>query len=131
MKKIIQASCSELLVDTQIHDPKKALDKISQLMKLCHWESSFSLSIELLERFKTATYEDRPDVMIYDKEGNRAWLEYGENGYIHTGFRFDSQCNHGDSQCFPIFKEAIDRLNGEMHSCDGGSTVCYEEWRDK
>ncbi len=129
-KDIMQTSCSELLVDTRIFDEKKALEIFTKMFKELNWESSPPLSIELLKKLKETKddYDTQPDVVIYDKKGNRAWLEYGDNGYITTGFRFDSRCNHVDSQCFPIFKEAIDKLRGELIACDGGSTDCYEEW---
>ncbi len=133
MRGIIQTSCSELLVDTGIYEPKDALDKLSKLFKDCQWESSPPLSIELLQDIKDAfgdeaKYDNRFEILVYDKNGNRAWLEYGDNGYMTTGYRFDSHCSHGDSLCFPIFKEAIERLNGEMSACDGGSEYSYERW---
>ncbi len=51
--------------------------------------------------------------MVYDKLGNRCWLEYEymvKYGYIYTGFRFDSHCNHVDKRGFPIFKKTLDNL---------------------
>ncbi|MBU2051260.1 MAG: hypothetical protein KKH61_20125 [Gammaproteobacteria bacterium] len=148
---ITQTSCSELLVDTAIHDPKEAYERLTELMKLCNWESSPPLTIELLELLKFpdvveggGSEEDRfqyverkllgepteaPEIVIYDKDGNRAFLEYGNNGYVETlGYRFDSQCNHGDSGCYPIFKAAIKHLQGELIACDGGSEDSYYEW---
>jgi hypothetical protein len=133
MKGIIQTSCSELLVDTGIYEPKDALKKLTQLFKDCQWESSPPLSLDMLEKLKESFdedsgYDNHIEVLVYDKIGNRAWLEYGDNGYITTGYRFDSHCNQCDSLCFPIFKEAIERLNGEMTACDGGSKFHYDEW---
>lgn len=135
---IIQTSCSELLVDTQIHNPEIAFKQITTLMKECSWESSPPLTVELLQRMKASkeyygyAEEDSniPEIVIYDKEGNRAWLEYGENGYLESlGFRFDSHCNHCDSRCFPIFDKAMERLNGQLISCDGGSRTDFYEWK--
>jgi hypothetical protein len=140
MNKIIQTSCSELLVDTQIHDPEDAFRQFNSLFKTVGWESSPPLSLELLKALKERAEEEiLPDdkrydnletieITVYDKNGNRAWLEYGSNGYITTGYRFDSHYNQGDDQCYPIFREAIERLGGEMHACDGGSTSGYEDW---
>lgn len=71
-----------------------------------------------------------PEVTVYDSEGNRAVLEYGDNGYVRTGFRADSQCNQCDASCFPIFK-ALEDAGGRMISCDGGSTGIYEDWKDE
>ena len=152
MSKIIQTSCSELLVDTAIHDPKKAFEEITSLMKVFDWESSPPLTVELLKLLKYpdiegggGSEEERfqyverklqgeptraPEIVIYDKEGNRAFLEYGDNGNIETlGYRFDSQCVHRDSSCYPIFKAAIKHLKGRLIVCDGGSTEYYEEWK--
>jgi hypothetical protein len=134
---MIQTSCSELLVDTGIHDPKEAFEKITNLMKVCGWESAPKITEKLLATLKHQNEpqyfdekdEKAPEILIFDKVGNRCWLCYGENGYISSlGYRFETNCNHGDSRCYPIFKEAIDRLGGELISCDGGSTDWYEKW---
>jgi len=132
---IIQTSCSELLVDTAIHDPKIALERFTKLFKDLEWESSPPLTLEVLESIKKQS-ESSPDeyglaVTVYDSKGNRASLQYGDNGYVHTGYRFDSECNHGDELCYPIFYEAIERMNGELISCDGGDTNYYYEWESK
>lgn len=125
---MIQTSCSELLVDTQIHDPVLAFNKISQLMKEVGWESSPPLTVELLKELKD--YKD-PEITVYDKHGNQAWLEYGSNGYIESlGFRFDSHCNHCDDNCFPIFDAAIEKLQGQLIACDGGSKDYFNEWKE-
>lgn len=131
MPGIIQTSCSELLVDTAIHKPEVALERFNALFKECGWESSPPLTLQVLKDIK----EDRTgyrtlygNVIVYDKDGNRATLEYGDNGYVTTGYRLDASCNHGDIGCFPIFRGAIERLNGELISCDGGSTGDYERW---
>lgn len=121
---IIQSSCSELLVDTTIHDPVEAYNRFRELFQALSWEISPPLTIELLERLK----QDALDVVVYDVNGNRAALLYGDNGYITTGYRFDSMCNDWDRLCYPIFKEAIEKLGGELISCDGGTTVGYEQW---
>lgn len=49
---MIQTSRSELLVDTQIHDPGEALVKLTKLMQECEWESSPTLTLELLKDLK-------------------------------------------------------------------------------
>ena len=82
------------------------------------------------QRLEEPEDSDIPEITIYDKEGNRAWLEYGDNGYLEfLGFRFDSHCNHCDSNCFPIFDKAMERLNGQLISCDGGSKGTFYEWK--
>ena len=132
MRKIIQTSCSELLVDTGIFDAKEAFKKFAKMFKELEWESSPPLSIELLESLKQGDpYSSRTDISIYDGKGNYAALQYGDNGYITTGYRFDSECNHVNENCFPIFKAAIEKLNGELISCDGGSTEYYKDWEKK
>ena len=125
---MIQTSCSELLVDTAIHDPQVAFDRFSALFAELNWETSPTLTVELLAALKAADGVNGPPIVVYDRDGNRTSIEYGDNAYIHTGFRFDSDCNQGDVLCFPIFKAAIEKLDGEMHACDGGTTYCYEEW---
>jgi hypothetical protein len=124
---IIQTSCSELLVDTAIHDPVAAYERFSELFKELGWETSPPLTVELLEQLKQDK-DGRMDVVVYDAKGNRAALQYGDNGYITTGYRFDSRCNDWDHLCYPIFKEAIEKLGGEIISCDGGTTGGYEKW---
>ena len=131
---MIQTSCSELLVDTRIVDPKIAFDRFSKLFNEVGWESSPSLSVELLKQVKSESKSSSgtpQEVVVYDKFGNRAWLEFGDNAYTTTGYRFDSQGNHGDDQCYPIFKVAIEKLNGSLKAYDGGSTEGYEEWKEK
>lgn len=136
---IIQTSCSELLVATDIYEVEDAYNKFSKMFKELGWESSPPLSIDTLQRLKDNSrdednFEDEKEidesyeVMVYDKQGNRAWLQYGDNGYITTGFRFDSQCNHLDSLCFSIFQQAIKKLKGKLIACDGGSKEAYEVW---
>lgn len=134
-KAIIQTSCSELLVDTRIYDAKVAYERFSELFKEVGWESSPPLTQQLLEDLIKNEDErqkdddiEQLDIVVYDKNGSRAWVEYGENGYIVTGFRFDSHSGHEDTLCYSIFREAIRRLNGQIISCDGGSTEGYEEW---
>jgi len=139
MNKIILSSCSELLVDTRIYDPEIAYERLTQFMEKNEMESSPPLSVDLLKHMKSENerYEceddesyEREEVVIYDMSGNRAWLEYGGNGYITTGFRFDSQCNDWDGKCYPIFKHAIDELDGELMACDGGTTRGFESFSD-
>ena len=139
INKIILSSCSELLVDTGIYDPEIAYERLTQFMEKNEMESSPPLSVDLLKHMKSENerYEreldesyEREEVTIYDKAGNRAWLEYGSNGYITTGFRFDSKCNDWDGKCYPIFKHAIDELSGGIISCDGGTTVGFESFAD-
>ena len=125
---MIQTSCSELLVDTAIHDPQVAFERFSALFAELNWETSPTLTVELLAALKAADGVNGPPIVVYDRDGNRTSIEYGDNAYIHTGFRFDSDCNHVDHKCFPIFQAAIERLDGEMRACDGGGTGCYEEW---
>jgi len=137
MRKIVQNSCSELLVDTRIYNVEEAFQEFSALFELCNWDCSPPLSKELLQTLKAEAEsidgEDRlrEEVTVYDKNGNRAWVQYGDNGYITTGFRFDTDCNHHDVLCFPIFKKVIDFLDGELISLDGGSTYAYEEWDEE
>lgn len=131
MKELLQTSCSELLVDTSIHDPSVAYDKLTLLCKKYGWETSPPLTVTLLEELKKENEdydEDRDEIVIYDKHGNRTWLEYGYNGYIHTGFRLDTQCSHCDVLSYPLFRVAIKELNGDLISCDGGSVEPYYEW---
>ena len=132
-----QSSCSELLVDTVICDPEKALKKFLDLFKEVGWDSSPPLTLELLidlkekseKKYASENYDiDIPDILVFDDRGNQAYLEYGGNGYITTGYRFDSHCNHGNVSCYPIFFQAIQKLGGTLHSCDGGSTDYYEQW---
>lgn len=132
MRRIFQTSCSELLVDTGIDDVAEAYSTLTELFELVRWESSPPLSIELLEQLRLGWDEDGnllyPEVVVYDRSGNRAWLQYGHNGYTTTGYRFDSQCNDWDSYCFPIFREAINSLAGKLEACDGGHLWGYNEW---
>jgi len=134
MQKIIQSSCSELLVDTRLVHPVDAYKRFTALFAELGWESSPPLTLELLEEIQKSvnynTGETQTEVTIYDAEGNRAWLEYGDNGYITTGYRFDSQCSDYDLSCYPIFRVAIERLHGQLISCDGGHKEGYEEWRE-
>jgi len=124
---IIQTSCSELLVDTAIHDPAEAYQRFTEMFESLGWETSPPLTVELLEQLKRDENEEM-DVVVYDADGNRATLQYGYNGYVTTGYRFDSRCNDWDHLCYPIFKGAIERLGGELISCDGGTTAGYEHW---
>jgi hypothetical protein len=128
-KTIIQTSCSELLVDTAIQDAQEALSTFSALFKELNWGCSPPLTLKNLKALQGE--EEHEDIMVFDADGNRAYLQFGGNGYITTGYRFDSHCNHGDTQCYPIFKAAIDRLGAELHSCDGGTPEWYEFWVDK
>ena len=132
---IFQTSCSELLVDTGIHDSEIAFEKFKRLFKEVGWETSPPVTAEILERMKREWYDyyERNgaypnEVTVYDKDGNHAYIEYGVNGYITTGYRFDSNCNDGNIKCYPMFKMAIDKLNGELIACDGGTKAGYEEW---
>jgi hypothetical protein len=127
---MIQTSCSELLVDTKIHDYQDAFVHFSKIAKLHNWEFSPPLSMEILQQIKKEG-EGRHEttrLAVYDKDGNSAVIQYGDNGYLKTGFRFDSECNNWDEKCYPIFKIAINELNGELIACDGGSTDGYEDW---
>jgi len=124
---MIQTSCSELLVDTKIEDAGEALKKFSKLFKEVGWESSPPLTLTVLNELKD---EHFPEVMVYDALGNRASLQYGDNGYQHTGFRLDSGCSDYDEKCYPIFQIAIKKLDGELISCDGGHTDGYETWAE-
>lgn len=138
---MLQTSCSELLVDTHIDDPEKALGHFIVLFRDMGWEASPPLSLLALERVKGEWLEynkdmdgdtPRPEEMfVYDAKGNYAWLEYGGNGYIETGFRLDSHCNDYDHNCYPLFRAAIDQLGAELIACDGGSKGAYDEWLDK
>ena len=142
---ITQTSCSELLVDTSIHNPEVAFARFTELFAALKWSSSPPLSIAVLAEIKangearTAraraedydTYIPTMQALVFDALGNSCYLEYGDNGYLDTGFRFDSNCDHVDSKCFPIFKVAIERLGGKLIACDGGSTYCYEEWEEE
>ena len=139
MKDIIYTSCSELLVDTKITDPATAYDRFTKLFAELGWETSPPLSLNLLQRMHKANDNDPkdtvftepiPELVVYDRNGNRAWIEYGDNGYTTTGFRFDTHGNQCDEQAFPIFKEAIDRLDGSLEAYDGGSTQYYEDWTE-
>jgi len=100
---------------------------IRELFRALEWETSPPLTVELLEQLKRDE-DEKMDVVVYDAKGNRAALQYGYNGYITTGYRFDSRCNDWDQFCYPIFKEAIERLGGELISCDGGAKTGYEIW---
>ena len=130
---MIQTSCSELLIDTQLHDVNIAYIQLSKLFKKFGLEVNPKLSAELLRKIQNQSKKEysgsHTEVIVFDKLGNRCWLEYGDNGYMQTGFRLDTHCNQGDEKCFLIFKIALDNLaNSELYSCDGGDTVCYEEW---
>ncbi len=133
---MIQTSCSELLVDTKIYDVEEAYTILSKLFKNLGWEISPPLSIELLEKIKNAGDYDYSgedtitDVIVYSKDGDRAYLEYGDNGYITTGFRFDSRCDQCDVKCFPIFEKTMENIEGsKIIACDGGYTDFYEDWK--
>jgi len=142
---MIQTSCSELLVDTKLHDVDIAYKQLKMLFEKFEIASDPLLSAELLRKLKdnsskeckdnsSKEYDDREDfeVIVYDKFGNRCWLEYGYNGYVDTGFRLDTHCSHGDERCFPIFKTSLDNLKqSELYTHDGGSEVPYEEWKKK
>ena len=131
---MFQNSCSELLVDTAIHSSKDAFEKFSHIAELFGWKFSPVLTVELLEALKADDNHENGGGMsieVYDADENKAYIEYGSNGYIHTGFRFDSQCCHCDTRCFSFFEAAIEKLNGKLIACDGGSTYCYEEWKEE
>jgi hypothetical protein len=141
MKDIIQNSCSELLCDTSIHNVDKALDHFTKMFKKYGFTSEPELSKDMLQELKYGTlfyemgyadYKERedliPEVTVYDIDGNRASLEYGSNGYLHTGFRADTNCDQSDSRCFPILN-AFEKEGGEIIACDGGSTDCYDDWK--
>ena len=127
---MIQTSCSELLVDTAIHDPEGALAIFQKIFQRFGYESSPPLSLEVMEAKKEDN--ETVEITVYDKDGNRCWLEYGDNGYIDTlGYRFDSHCSDYDSGCYPIFKAIIEEAAGQLYSCDGGHTDGYEYWLKK
>lgn len=127
---MIQTSCSELLVDTKITDEQDAFVHFNKIAKLHNWEFSPPLTMDILKQIKLEGEDghETTRLAVYDKDGNSAVIQYGDNGYIHTGFRFDSECNHCDDKCFPIFQIAIEELNGKLIACDGGSTGIYEDW---
>ena len=127
---MIQTSCSELLVDTELHSVAKTYRQLKMLLRKFELASDPPLSVELLKKLKEKGGDQEDlEIMIYDKLGNRCWLEYGDNGYIQTGFRFDTHCNDWDKKCFPIFKISLDNLKqSELYACDGGKTDGYEEW---
>jgi len=127
---MFQSSCSELLVDTNIHDPQLAFEKFTRISKLRRWECSPTMTIELLVAMK-ASPDDSLKIGIYNADGNLATLEYGDNGYIHTGFRVDSGCNHSDRNTFPILDDVLQGVDGaELIACDGGSTGAFEDWKE-
>ena len=131
---IFQTSCSELLVDTAIHDPKVAYQRFSELFNRLGWETSPPLSIAVLRHIRSRSKRSKPqnyEVIVYDSNGNSAWIEYGGNGYITTGFRFDSHGNDWNSRYYPIFRQAIEDLEGKLISCDGGNTAGYEGWLER
>lgn len=137
---IVQTSCSELLVDTDIHNAGEAFTKFRDVFDACEWSCSPELSMKLLQSMIDAHTHNRTlsnddwesqvtvSAEVYDAKGNRAALLYGDNGYYDSGFRFDSECSDGDVKCYPIFREAIERLHGKLVACDGGHTEMYEEW---
>lgn len=126
---MIQTSCSELLVDTTIHDPEIAYNQFTRVAELFKWEFSPPLSIEILKEIKLlGDSGDRIRLSVYDKGGNSAAIQYGSNGYINTGFRFDSDCNDWDRKCYPIFKIAMEHLDGNLIACDGGTVQGYKDW---
>lgn len=128
---MIQTSCSELLVDTAIHDPEIAYNQFTRVAELFKWEFSPPLSVEILRDIKDLGEKcGAIKLSVYDKDGNSAAVEYGSNGYLDTGFRFDSGCNDWDYHCYPIFKAAIEQLNGKLIACDGGTTQGYQDWKN-
>ena len=134
---MIQTSCSELLVDTKLYNVAIAYRQLKMLFDKFEMTSDPPISVALLKKLKeNSLNEDEEiedfEIMIYDKLGNRCWLEYGYNGYINTGFRFDTHCSDWDEKCFPIFKISLDNLKqSELYCCDGGKTTGYEEWEVK
>jgi hypothetical protein len=120
---MIQTSCSELLVDTNIHDHAVAYEQFTKMAELFKWEFSPPLSKEILRDIIKDSKNDSREIQlaVYDEDGNSAAIRYGNNGYLDTGFRFDSECNDWDIKCYPIFKVAIEQLNGNLIACDGGT----------
>lgn len=133
---IIQTSCSELLVDTAIHNPKEAFEQFKELFKEYNLKSSPPITVKLLQKMKDIEESDNEDrerleVTIFDNEGHQASLEYGNNGYIHTGFRVDTGCHDYDENAYPILNAVEEYLNGEPIVCDGGHMDGYDDWKEK
>jgi hypothetical protein len=131
---MLQTSCSELLVDTRIHDPEEALARLTALFAKHGWDSSPPLTLEVLREVKARTQEEREardtfnqGVFIYDSHGNGAWLEYA-SGYLPTGYHLCTHHCHHNASFFPLMKVIVDELAGKLVACDGGSTKPYEEW---
>jgi hypothetical protein len=146
-----------LVLPSSLHDPAEAYKAITELMGICHWESSPPLSIDLLASLKLKIqYEDiqfgsgteaeresrlnyfmtktgfapadfPEEIVISDTDGNRAFLRYGDMDDLHNGFRFDAD-HDWDEQSFPLLQKAIELLHGDLKAHDGGSTDPYDEW---
>jgi len=119
---MIYNSCSELLVDTKLYDPEQALVRFERMFQRLGWESSPRLTLKSL----LGVMEGNP-ITVYDKDGNRASLRYGDNGYADHGFYFDSDCNDLDDRCYPIFR-AVEEEGGDVLVYDGGHLTGYVDW---
>jgi hypothetical protein len=131
---ILQTSCSELLVDTRIHDPEEAFTRFRALFAKHGWESSPPLTLELLKRVKAEGDWDAPtwkvepvEVVVSDQRGNRAWLVYDHTGNPESGFRLGTNHMLADERCFPLLKVMAEEFATRVVD-DGATTRYYEEW---
>lgn len=140
---MFQSSCSELLVDTRITDPTKAYEYIQNLINKNDWHVSPELTLDRLNRLKnkelekhgleqTGDYEEAwdiksPTMTIVDRNGHRATIEFGHNGYTMLGFYIEGEGDF-DSKAYPIY-EKVEKEGGEVKAFDGGSASGYEKWK--
>lgn len=130
VKPIYYPNCSELIADFNIHDPALFYEVVNRLAKKFKWQFDPPLTVNLLERMKR-NYRDI-QIMVLDMAGKTTTIEYGDNGYdSKLGFRFDSGCNHSDSNQYGFFDAAIQIGEASIQSYDGGTTDEFEKWQEK
>lgn len=129
MKKTYYPNCSELIADFNTHNAKEFFEMASSLIKKYKWTVEPSLSLDILEAMKK---DNNIQITVVDNKGNYTTIEYGNNGYDRgLGFRFDSNCDHADSNQYNFFDKAIEECQAEIRSYDGGNTVYFKEWQKK
>lgn len=139
-----QSSCSELLVDTKIESPEKFYNMLKELMKKYNWTTSPPLTKKRLAQLKLVEtrilevedYNERqtvrkkaPHITLIDNKGNKAFVEYGSNGYAKLGFYIDADGDY-NSKAYP-FLAGVEDTQGKVKAYDGGHKGPYDRWREK